>query len=79
MMEGMTETLVRKPRAASDIKPGDKTFVPMAGFIRDAYVLESGRFAGMVYIEWQHPLDDSGNYWRIYPADYQFEMAEDSL
>lgn len=82
MMKRMATTTAptaRKTRAAADIRPGDKTFIPMAGFVRDAYPLTSGAHAGMIYIEFQRPLDDSGNHWRIYPADHRFEMAEDSL
>lgn len=75
----VTTTPVRKTRAAADIRPGDKTFVPMAGFVRDAYALTEGPYAGMIYIEFQHALGDSGNHWRIYPAAHIFDMSEDSL
>lgn len=56
-------------RTASTVQPGE--YLEFYGIpVASTRVLEHGRYAGMVYITYARPYDDSRNNWRVYPADY---------
>ena len=57
-------------RTAATVQPGDTFEFPFIRVI-DAEPLTEGRFAGMIRITYARPFDDTGNDWRLYPADYR--------